>query len=90
MPPVEPMPRPVAEFLVLPPLDAHDASYLAASANIANLSMSFILNMAGEDEHTVGVHRSAKVQPSVDVQCLRLEFETNNSARRKLHSVSVS
>jgi hypothetical protein len=37
MPPVEPMPRPPRESRLVPPLDAQEASYFAASARISSL-----------------------------------------------------
>ena len=43
MPPVDPMPLPVNEFFRSAPLEAQDASYFAASARIASLSINCII-----------------------------------------------
>ena len=43
MPPVDPMPLPVNEFFRAAPLEAQDASYFAASARIASLSINCII-----------------------------------------------
>src|SRR6186713_2586085 len=51
-PSVEPMPRPPIEWREVVPLDAHDASYFAASARIASFWVSSMVD-EGLYEYTV-------------------------------------